>query len=84
MDDSPKKLSYMEQRELDQLPTNIEQLEGTISDLENQIASPDFYSQDHADVQKVLKLLTDKQQALDSAIDRWAQLEEQQQELRSD
>ena len=80
----PKKLSYMEQRELDQLPTNIEQLEGTISDLENQIAGPDFYSQDHADVQKVLKLLTDKQQALDSAIDRWAQLEERQQELRSD
>ncbi len=46
--------------------------------------STDFYSQDHADVQKVLKLLTDKQQALDSAIDRWAQLEERQQELRSD
>ncbi len=80
----PKKLSYMEQRELDQLPTNIEQLEGTISDLENQIAAPDFYSQDHADVQKVLMLLTDKQQALDSAIDRWARLEERQQELRLD
>ena len=83
-EERPKKLSYMEQRELVQLPTNIEQLEGTISDLENKIAGPDFYSQDHADVQKVLKLLTDKQQALDSAIDRWAQLEERQQELRSD
>jgi len=71
----PKKLGYMEQRELDQLPGDIEQLEATVSDLENQIAAPDFYSQDHADVQKVLKLLTDKQQALDSAIDRWAELE---------
>ncbi len=72
----PNKLGYMEQRELERLPTNIEQLEATVSDLESQISAPDFYGQDHDDVQKVLAKLTENQQALDNAIDRWAELEE--------
>jgi len=79
-----KKLGYMEQRELEQLPANIEQLEENVSELENQISAPDFYSQEHAEVQNVLKQLSEKQQALDLAIDRWAELEQRQLELRSD
>lgn len=78
----PKKLGYMEQRELQQLPMNIEQLEATVSELENQISAPDFYSQDHAEVQNVLEQLTENQQALDNAIDRWAELEERSQSAR--
>jgi len=81
---TPKKLGYMEQRELGQLPADIEQLEATVSDLENQISDPDFYSQDQAEVQSVLGQLTDKQQTLDQSIDRWAELEQRQLELRSD
>ena len=81
-DQRPKKLGYMEQRELQQLPGDIEQLEATVSDLENQISAPDFYSQDHADVQDVLKQLTENQQALDTAIERWAELEERSQPAR--
>ncbi len=77
-----KKLGYIEQRELDQLPGNIEQLEATVSGLESKISAPDFYSQDHADVQTVLKLLTESQQSLDNAIDRWAELEERSQSAR--
>ncbi len=78
----PRKLGYMEQRELEQLPANIGQLEETVADLEKQISAPDFYGQDHGDVQKVLKLLTANQQALDNAIDRWAELEERSQSAR--
>jgi ATP-binding cassette subfamily F protein uup len=73
-----KKLGYMEQRELDQLPADIELLETTVAALEQRISAPDFYSQDHADVQQVLTQLTENQQALDTAIERWAELEERQ------
>jgi len=76
-----KKLGYMEQRELAQLPADIEQLEEQVSELEDQISAADFYNQDHAQVQNVLEQLTDKQQTLDQAIDRWAELEQRQLEM---
>jgi ATP-binding cassette subfamily F protein uup len=80
----PTKLGYMEQRELEQLPADIEQLEAAVSDLEQQVSTADFYSQDHAEVQQVLNKLTENQRALDTAIERWAELEERQIKLRSD
>ncbi len=76
-----KKLGYMEQRELTQLPADIEQLEEQVSELEDQISAADFYNQDHAQVQNVLEQLTEKQQTLDQAIDRWAELEQRQLEM---
>ena len=79
-----KKLGYMEQRELAQLPADIEQLEGTVAELERTISGPDFYGQEHAAVQKTLARLTETQQALDTAIERWAELEERQLALDSD
>jgi ATP-binding cassette subfamily F protein uup len=79
-----KKLGYIEQRELDRLPSEIEQLETEVAELEHQITAPDFYSQDQTVVQSVLRQLTEKQQALDATIDRWADLEERQLRLRSD
>ena len=76
-----KKLGYMELRELAQLPADIEQLEEQVSELEDQISAADFYNQDHAQVQNVLEQLTEKQQTLDQAIDRWAELEQRQLEM---
>ncbi|MDH3637463.1 MAG: ATP-binding cassette domain-containing protein [Gammaproteobacteria bacterium] len=78
----PKKLGYREQCELEQLPSDIEQLETTIAGLEEQISAPDFYTQDHAKVDKVLTQLTDSQETLDKAIERWAELEERQLQFR--
>ena len=72
----PKKLGYKEQRELKQLPSDIEQLEKAIARLEERIAASDFYSQDHVDVDKILTQLTEDQGALDQAIERWAELEQ--------
>lgn len=72
----PKKLGYKEQRELQQLPTAIEQLETTVADLERQISAADFYSQDHVTVDGVLRQLADSHQALDQAMERWAELEQ--------
>ena len=41
----PTKLSYKDQRELDALPGQIEQLEAEIAELQQSIAQPDFYKQ---------------------------------------
>ena len=80
----PNKLGYMEQRELAQLPADIQDLEETVAELENRISATDFYTQEHAEVQKILSELTETRQALDTSIERWAELEERQLALQSD
>jgi hypothetical protein len=44
--------------------------------------APDFYSQGHVETEKVLTQLKENQAALDRAIERWAELEQQQQSYR--
>ncbi|WP_066964042.1 ATP-binding cassette domain-containing protein [Microbulbifer sp. Q7] len=70
-----KKLSYKLQRELDALPAKIETLENEIAAMEKEVAAPDFYQQDSEKVQARLQVLTDLQQALDDAFERWAELD---------
>ena len=71
-----KKLSYKLQRELDQLPANIDKLEKQIDFLQGQIAQPEFYDQDFAETRDVLELLSAKQNELDQAMLRWTELED--------
>ncbi|MDA0254498.1 MAG: ATP-binding cassette domain-containing protein [Planctomycetota bacterium] len=70
-----KKLSYKDQRELDQLPSRIESLEEQVSKLHARLADPAFYQQP-ADViaaeQRELKAL---EAGLAAAYERWATLE---------
>ncbi|OCG62936.1 ABC transporter ATP-binding protein [Gilliamella sp. Fer4-1] len=69
------KLSYNEQRELTQLPSKIEQLELAIADLQAQISQSDFFNQPHEVTGPILQSLTDKEAELESAFERWEQLE---------
>ena len=78
----PKKLSYNEQRELDQLPQQIDELETKVGALLEKISSSDFYSQDHGKTGPVLQEFTESQQALDLALERWTELEERQQQYQ--
>jgi ATP-binding cassette subfamily F protein uup len=78
----PKKLSYNEQRELDQLPQQIDELETKVGALLKKISSSDFYSQDHGKTGPALQEFTESQQALDLALERWTELEEQQQQYQ--
>lgn len=78
----PKKLAYKEQRKLEQLPSDIERLETIVAELEEQVSAIDFYSQNHAEVDKILKQLAENQEALDQAIECWAELEQRQQMFR--
>jgi len=80
----PKKLSYNEQRELDQLPQQIEHLETNVDSLLEKISASDFYSQEHDETAPVLKEFAESQQELDRALERWTELEDRQQQYRAD
>lgn len=73
---SKTKLTYRLQRELDQLPGQIETLEAAIAAIEEQMAAPDFYDQPFEMTEPVLRELEDKQWALHHATERWVELEE--------
>jgi ATP-binding cassette subfamily F protein uup len=78
----PKKLAYKEKRKLEQLPSDIERLETIVAELEEQVSAIDFYSQNHAEVDKVLTQLAENKETLDQAIECWAELEQRQQMFR--
>jgi ATP-binding cassette subfamily F protein uup len=79
----PKKLSYKDQRELDQLPAEIEVLESMIKDIQTNIADPGFYVQEQPVVQAKLQELTANEALLESRVERWSELEDLQADLRS-
>jgi ATP-binding cassette subfamily F protein uup len=79
----PKKLSYKHQRELDQLPAEIETLESQIKDIQASIADPEFYVQEQPAVQAKLQELTDSETLLENRVQRWGELEDLQADLRS-
>jgi ATP-binding cassette subfamily F protein uup len=69
------KLSYKDQRELDQLPTEIQSIETKISELQQVVTAPDFYTQGKDLVQQKLKELSDAESLLEERIERWSELE---------
>ncbi|MDH3767801.1 MAG: ABC transporter ATP-binding protein, partial [Gammaproteobacteria bacterium] len=73
---APRKLSYKEKRELETLPGLVETLESELADLKLQIAAKDFYSQPFGQVQPVLERLSEVNERLDTATERWVALEE--------
>ncbi|MFC4258925.1 ATP-binding cassette domain-containing protein [Marinobacter lacisalsi] len=74
----PAKLSYKLKHELEQLPRQIEELESGVEALNDKVSAPDFYQQDPETVDRVLKELTDTETRLESAMNRWLELEEMQ------
>jgi len=71
----PTKLGYLDQRELDGLPAEIESLERSVADLQATLAAPGFYEQDATIVQGKLQELAATEQQLEARIDRWGELE---------
>jgi len=69
------KLSYKNQRELDQLPTTIEALEIRLGELESSMGQADFYATGN-DTEAVINAAAEVAESLQTAFDRWAELEE--------
>jgi ATP-binding cassette subfamily F protein uup len=73
-----KKLSYNEQRELNSLPQEIQQLENCLAELERQVSNTEFYAQDRTITQPVLDEFASAQTELEASMDRWTELEDRQ------
>ena len=73
-----KNLSYKLQRELDALPDTIAELEGKIAKLTEQTSAASFYDQEFSVTEPILNNLATTQEALDTATERWIELEELQ------
>ena len=74
---SVKKLSFKDQRELEQLPTQIEELEGAITEISEQLMQPSFYESDRSVTAPVEQRLAGLQQQLNACYARWEFLEDQ-------
>jgi len=76
------KLSYKDQRELDELPVEIESLEAAVSALQAEISDPAFYTQGSDDVAAKLRDLSAAENKLEERVERWSELESKQQSLQ--
>ena len=73
----PKKLSYKLKRELNALPKKIAAIENELAVKQTAITAPGFYEQPYKTVRDHLHELAGLQRDLETAIDRWAELENQ-------
>ena len=63
------------QRELDELPARMEQLEQEIEVLQAKVSDGDFYNQPQEAVNITLQLLASTEQDLERCFERWEELE---------
>ncbi len=71
-----RKLSYKEQRELEELPGRIEMLEAEQSQLHQKMADPAFFRQGGAEIGKVTARIEALETELKTAYARWEELEQ--------
>ncbi|WP_215397622.1 ATP-binding cassette ATPase Uup [Rheinheimera oceanensis] len=72
---SAKKLSYKEQRELEQLPALLEQLESELEALQHKVNDADFFKQTTEHTQTTLNQLQQIESKLAQAYARWEELD---------
>jgi len=69
------KLSYKDQRELDALPQQIEQLETALEELHQRMSAPDYFKQDGAMIASEQERLAQLEEELAQTYQRWEELE---------
>jgi ABC transport system ATP-binding/permease protein len=77
--DRKKKLSYNEQRELEQLPDRIETLENELMALKTDLESPDFYRSGADHIKYVMDRIEQLGPELERLLGRWMELEDRKQ-----
>ncbi len=71
----PKKIGYMEKRELDALPLRIEKLEAELKNLYEQMADPELYKQKGEGINRIRERSEELEKILELAYERWEALE---------
>ncbi|WP_435276929.1 ABC transporter ATP-binding protein [Psychrobium sp. nBUS_13] len=69
-----KKLSYKDQRELDQLPDRMESIETEIGEIESIMADNEFFMKPATETQPVIDKLAQLNDELEQALERWEYL----------
>ena len=72
-----KKLSYKDQRDYDQLPDRIAELERAIARGEQLLSDPDLYTRDPARFATLTQGVANARAEKDAAEERWLELAEQ-------
>lgn len=75
LEKAKQKLSYKEQKELDELPKQIEKLETEQTALQVKIADPAFYQQEATIIAQTMEQLQSLSSLLEKAYARWDELE---------
>jgi ATP-binding cassette subfamily F protein uup len=71
----PRSLNYKEQRELEQLPRQIEDWEAAQEAIHQAMSAPGYYQQDSAAIARTTRELDELHQRLAAAYERWEALE---------
>ncbi len=71
----PKKLTYRDQRELDELPRQIEALEKQLDEVQSQLSNPEIYKESPDKVSALQQQLTGTEAELEEKFQRWEELE---------
>ncbi len=71
----PKKLSFKEQRELEQLPQQIADLESEQASISERLADPELYRKQPDEVQKLNQRFAEIDQLLMESLERWEAIE---------
>jgi len=74
--ETKRKLSFNEKRELESLPTTIEQLESNLAALHEQMADPDFYKQGGDEIAEAQARHKALESEIEQAYGRWEELEQ--------
>ncbi len=80
--DRSTRLGFKDKRELEGLPEQIESLEAAQEALQVRIGESEFYQQEQAEIQAVLKELNELTQTIESAYQRWETLSERASTVR--
>jgi len=75
-EDRPRRLTYLEKRELEELPARIEKLEGRKQQILDAMVSPGFYERARSAVDEASEELAGIEVRLGEAYRRWEELEE--------
>ncbi len=71
----PRRLTFREQKELDELPEKIATLEGELEEAQQKMADPAFYAGDPGEIRKLGIRVTELEASVAAAYERWEQLE---------
>jgi len=78
----PKRLTFKEQHELDNLPDRIANLETAKAELEKALADPNLFARDRSAYEGAAEKLAQVEKAISGAEDRWLKLDARQEELQ--